>query len=381
MWRSLVLGILPLFLLVGCAGTGPANLDFVSASRSEEARFALVDVDETSIGVVSRWHRPSLSAVFGDYRRPAANRIGIGDAVQIHIWEAGTSALFVSQTDDRAASMTRATQIPEQVVSREGDINVPYAGRIKIAGKTPSEVEDLIVSQLHDRSAQPQALVTLTHNLTNSVTVTGDVTNSARLALNAGGDRLLDVITQAGGARSPIDETYITLSRNGQTLSVPMQVLLTNSKENVYVRPGDTITVSRAIQSFTAVGATGRQAQVQFDAAGITLEEALGKSGGLLDEKADPRGVFVLRYEPTELARNFPSVPSRLLTGAFVPVVYRLDMKKPMSLFYARRFAIRNKDILYVSNAPLAEIGKVMGALVSIASPALTAYTAAAVVP
>jgi polysaccharide export outer membrane protein len=143
----------------------------------------------------------------------------------------------------------------------------------------------------------------------------------------------------------------------------------------VYLRPGDVVTVVRAPQSFTAIGATGRQAHVGFDAGGITLEEALGKAGGLLDERADPRGVFVLRYEPSALVSRLPNVRQYLLGGSSVPVVYQIDISNAESLFYARRFAMRDKDILYVSNAPLSEIEKVLRVLGTLTAPAVSAYT------
>jgi polysaccharide export outer membrane protein len=364
-------------VLAGCAGSGPVGRDFVGGGRSGDSQYALVPIDAYSIAIVSSWHRPSLSAVFGDYRRPAVQRIGIGDSVQINIWEAGAGGIFSASPADRTG--TRGGQvgsIPEQAVAGDGTISVPYAGRIRVAGKTPQEIEAQIVSRLQGKSVDPQALVTLTRNLTNSVTVTGDVTNGARVPLNNSGDRVLDVVTAAGGIKSSVAETFIVLTREGQSINVPMQALLSNSRENVYVRPGDVITVVRMPQSFTAVGATGRQAHVGFDAGGLTLEEALGKAGGLLDERADPRGVFVLRYEPSALVQRLPNVPPHLLALGVVPVVYQIDMREPASLFHARRFAMRDKDILYVSNAPLTEVEKVFRVLGQLTSPGLSAYSA-----
>jgi polysaccharide export outer membrane protein len=98
-------------------------------------------------------------------------------------------------------------------------------------------------------------------------------------------------------------------------------------EKNVYAVPEDVITVVRDPQTFTAFGGTGRNAQVPFDAAGITLEEAIAKAGGLLDYRADPAGIFLLRFEPTplvaQLARN-RDLPS---AGDLVPVVYRLNLR------------------------------------------------------
>ena len=355
--------------LTGCASGGPAGRDLVSAASEADPSFLLVELSEPSLDVVAGWHRPSFSAVFGDYRGPKVQKVDVGDTVQINIWETGSGGLFTSPSIDRANPGSHASSIPDQVVARDGTINVPYAGRIRVAGKTPIEIEKQIVERLAGKTADPQAMVNLTRNISHSATVTGDVTAGARVPLNPQGDRVLDVIAAAGGIKAPVHEAFITLSREGTSLSVPMQALLSNTRENIYVRPGDIVTVYRAPQSFTAFGATGRQAVVGFDAGGITLDEALGKSGGLIDDRSDPKGVFVLRYEPIDLVRKYPNVPSRFLTAGVVPVAYRLDMRDPTALFRARRFNMRDKDILYVSHAPITEVEKVLRLVGMLTSP------------
>lgn len=361
--------------LAGCSGTGPRGRDLISTGSQEDAPFALVDITDDALAVVSDWRRPSFSATYGDYRGPKTQKVEVGDAVQINIWETGSGGLYASPSVDQSAQGSRPSSIPEQVIARDGTINVPYAGRMRVAGLTTPEIEKLIVKGLQGKTADPQAMVTLSKNLSQSVTVTGDVATGAMVSLNPKGTRLLDVIAQAGGIKSPVYETFITLSRDGTSLSVPLQAILANTKENIYVRPQDVVTVYRAPQSFTAVGATGRNAVVPFDAGGITLEEAMGKAGGLLDERSDPTGVFVLRYEPVKLARQYPNIPPRLLQyGNVVPIVYRLDVSNPVSLFRARRFAMRDKDILYVSTAPLTEVEKVFRVIGTLASPALSTY-------
>lgn len=355
----------------GCGSSGPSSRDLVSAATTDHS-FALVELSEPSLDVVASWHRPSFSAVYGDYRAPKIQKVDVGDSVQINIWETGSGGLYTTPAPIGISTGSRVGALPEQVVARDGTVNVPYAGRIRIAGKTPAEIERLIVQGLDGKTANPQAMVTLTRNISHSATVTGDVTAGARVPLSPNGDRLLDVIATAGGIRAPVHEAFITLTRDGTSLSVPLQAILAASKENVYVRPGDVITVYRAPQSFTAFGATGRNAVVGFDAGGITLDEALGKAGGLIDERSDPRGVFVLRYEPVTLARQYASVPPHLLNGSVVPIAYRLDMKDPTSLFRARRFQMRDKDILYVSHAPITEVEKVFRLFQILTAPAIT---------
>ncbi len=368
-----VMALLAALFLAACGSAGPSSRDLVSAAHDAQPSFVLIELSEPSLDVVTSWHRPSFSAVFGDYRGPKVQRVDIGDTVQINIWETGSGGLFTTPAMDRLGAGSRASSLPEQMVARDGTVNVPYAGRIRVAGKTPVEIERQVVMRLAGKTADPQAMVTLTRNLSHTATVTGDVTNGARVPLSPKGDRVLDVIASAGGIRSPVHEAFITVSRDGTSLSVPLQAILSNTRENIYIRPGDVVTVYRAPQSFTAFGATGRNAVIGFDAGGITLEEAIGKAGGLLDDRADPKGVFVLRYEPVSLVSKYPRVPQRLLSGSVVPVAYRLDMRDPTSLFRARRFSMRDKDILYVSSAPITEVEKAFRVVQTLTAPAIKA--------
>ena len=154
-----------------------------------------------------------------------------------------------------------------------------------------------------------------------------------------------------------------------------MQALLTHPQDNIYLRPGDVLSVVRDPQTFTAFGATGRNALVTFDAIGVSLEEAVAKVGGWLDLAADPQGVFLLRVEPAAVARQlnpgYPIAPGQ----QFVNVVYRINMKDAGTYFLARRFPVHNKDVVYVASSPSAELQKALSLFNSVASPA---YSAAA---
>lgn len=362
--------------VAGCSGAGPTGRDLVSVGKSADAPYAFVDIDDANIGVVANWHQPTLGAIFGEYGPAKLQKVGVGDTVMINIWEAGGTGIFSQATPEVGATGSRPSVIPEQTVARDGTIVVPFAGRLKVSGKTPQEIEELVVKKLTGRASDPQVLVSLARNISNSATVAGDVTNGARVPLTPRGDRILDVIAAAGGIRVPVHEAFITISRDGTSLSVPMQAILSNPVENVYVQPGDVVTVVRREHTFTAAGATGRQSVIPFEAAGLTLEEAMAKSGGLISDRSDPRGLFVLRFEPTKLVQQFPGVPDRLLQGNVVPVVYRLDLRDPVALFRARSFAMRDKDILYVSEAPISELEKVMRVFGQLTSPAIGAASA-----
>jgi len=192
----------------------------------------------------------------------------------------------------------------------------------------------------------------------------------ARIPLTTKGDRILDVVAAAGGILISASDAFIRLTRGRRTVSVAYNAILAHPEENIYAVPDDVITVVRDPQTFTAFGGTGRNEQVPFDAAGITLEEAIAKAGGLLDYRADPAGIFLLRFEPTPLVAQL--VPNRDLPsgGDLVPVVYRLNLRDANSFFLARSFPMRDKDMLYVANSGSDPVQKALGLFSTVVAPA-----------
>jgi polysaccharide export outer membrane protein len=358
---------------------GPSTSEVINASVNVTpdtggARYLLTDVNERTVLLLEKRGAPTMAGRFGDYRGASPTQtIGVGDQVQVVVWEAAAGGLFSTPALSGATTGSHSAVIPPQQVARDGSITVPYAGRLRVLGLTPPQVEQAVVSNLAGKAIEPQALVTVVNNISSTVTVTGEVIQGARVPLSPRGDRILDVIATAGGVKAPVNETFISLGRGGVTVRVPMQSLLVRPQENIFLRPSDILTLVREPQTFTAFGATGRNALVPFDALGVTLEEAVAKSGGLVDVQSDPQGVFVLRPEPASLALElnpaYPLEPGQRI----VNVVYRANMRDPSTFFWARRFQIHNKDIVYVSTAPLTEVQKAFNVLSSIYQPVLAA--------
>jgi polysaccharide biosynthesis/export protein len=245
-------------------------------------------------------------------------------------------------------------------VARDGTIGVPYAGRLRVLGLKPDEVERAIVERLKGKAIEPQAVVTVTRNVSNTVSVTGEVTNGARVPLTVRGDRVLDVIAAAGGLHIPANEAYIRLMRGNRTASVSFNAVQANPSENIFLRGGDVLSVVRRPQTFTVAGATGLNAVVPFGADSITLDEAVAKAGGVLDYRADPQGVFVFRFESIDLVQQISPDPQQLEDASrsaasanasgVAPVIYRLNFRDASSYFLARKFEVRDKVTCPVSS-------------------------------
>ncbi|HEX2552764.1 MAG TPA: polysaccharide biosynthesis/export family protein, partial [Microvirga sp.] len=282
--------------------------------------------------------------------------IGIGDALAISIWEAGDGGLFSpGSAGSIVVGGSRQTQLPPTLVDRTGEITVPYAGRIKVAGRTPREIEQVIVERLRDRAIQPQALVNIETNSANTVNVLTDA-GGGKVSLTQRDDRILDVIALAGGAKTPAYDTLVRLTRGSVTGTVSLQRVINDPRENISVKPGDTIVLLSSPQTFTSFGASNQVAQVPFESEVLSLAEAIAKVGGPSDVRADASAVFLFRFEDPLIAQ---AVSPGVAPGAGrVPLVYRIDLRSPEGYFYAQTFPVRDKDTIYVANAASYDLSK-----------------------
>jgi polysaccharide biosynthesis/export protein len=348
--------------LSGCSlpGSGPSTSDVVQqASVEQTPRYEVVDIDPTTIETLRRWSPESFSSRFGDRKLTAEPVIGVGDAVTVTIWEAGPGGLFSAPlVTDKVSTGSNSATIPEQVVGRDGGITVPYAGRVHVVGKTTRAVQQTIEQALEGKALQPQVLVNVTKATSDSVSVGGEVTMGARVPLSVRGDRILDVIAAAGGEKAPVNQTFVELSRGSTTARIPLTRIIAHPSENIYMHPDDVLTLVLDPQTFLAYGATGANADIPFDADGITLAEALTKAGGLNDSRSDPQGVFIFRYESEPIARVLRPDSPLIGRGHLTPIVYRLNLTDPNSLFLEQQFRIANRDLIYVSNSPSTEVQK-----------------------
>jgi len=351
--------------LAGCSSlpaSGPTAKDVTSQETSAEQgpRYIVVDIDGAAIDALKRRGYDSFSARFGDRNISAEPVIGVGDSVSVTIWEASSGGLFSApMISDKVSAGSNSAMIPEQTVGRDGGITVPYAGRIHVAGKTTRAVQHVIEQALEGKAIQPQVLVNVSKAFSDSVSVGGEVSAGARVPLSVKGDRLLDVIAEAGGVKAPVNETFVELSRGSTTSRIPLTRVIADPREDIYLHPNDILTLVRDPQTFVAYGAMGRNAEIPFEADGITLAQALAKAGGLLDERSDPHGVFVFRYELASVARKLRPESPLVERGRLTPVVYRLNLTDPNSLFLEQSFHIANRDLIYVSNSPSTDVQKV----------------------
>jgi polysaccharide export outer membrane protein len=299
--------------------------------------------------------------------------IGPGDVIEVTIWEAPPAMLFGSQAtsaSSQGGNTSNAVALPAQMVASDGTIAIPFANRVTVSGRTTEQIEASIVSHLKGKANQPQVLVTVAKNNASNVTIVGEVKSSGMMPLTPKGERLLDALAFAGGLKEPVSHMAVQLSRGAVTATMPLDSVIRDPGQNVMLKPGDVVTALFQPQTFSVLGATGKNDEVPFEAQGISLAQALARSGGMNDNRADARGVFVFRFEDAKLVDNKdPSVRS---SNGTVPVVYEINLRDPAAFFVTQNFPIQNHDVIYVTNSPGAEFRKFLSYIALVADPAVT---------
>ena len=136
----------------------------------------------------------------------------------------------------------------------------------------------------------------------------------------------------------------------------PAQILL---KSNDLVR-----VANREDSKVYVMGEVVRQAALPLRNGRLSLNEALGESGGINTSSGDPRQVFVIRSRAGVQTDGRPDQ---------LPEIFHLDARSPMSYALADGLDLKARDVVYVDPVPLVRWNRV----ISLILPSAHAVTAA----
>ncbi len=363
--------------------SGPSRGTVVSGASirignvGEQARlfYALVRVSPNVLLNLARVEKTDTFSPQIVTRGSAGDGISVGDSLAITIFEAAAGGLFIPAEPGMRSG--NYVTLPPQQVDQAGNILIPFAGTVHVAGMSTQAVSGLVRKRLSDRANDPQVVVTVTDRRANAVVVTGVVTTSARFVLDPSGERLLGAIARAGGPKYPSYESVVTLQRGGRTERAVIAEIMRDPRQNIPLLAGDTIFVSRVQRYFLALGALGPgqylglvNRRLAFEDNHLSLADAIAKVGGLSDDRANARAVFIYRFEPRDTLLNIGARGPDALP-ATVPTIYYLDLAEAEGYFLASQFTMHNEDLIYVSNSPASDIAKFLALILP------TAYSAA----
>jgi polysaccharide biosynthesis/export protein len=366
------------FGLGGCAGFIPTDAPDGSATHSNAAivtqpsaplPYILMPINPVVLQATNSF-TDGAGLVFsklpgGNYRDVT---IGVGDIVTVTVYEAQAGGLFIPR--EAGVRPGNFVDIPRQQVDQSGNINIPYAGSIKVSGLTPRAVGNIIRERLKDRAIDPQAVVSVAEQRGNQVSVLGEVNTPLRFPVDPGGIRLMGAIARAGGPKYPSYESTITIKRAGRTYNESMSSVVRHPGEDILLAPGDVVFLTRIPRVFMVFGSTPSPGSIggtnnrrfTFENDSMTLAEALAKAGGLDGIRADAKSIFVYRFEPKPLLErvglNVSQFPTEL-----APAIYKFDMSKPDGWFHADSFRMRDHDVISVAESPSTEFIKLMNPL------------------
>jgi polysaccharide export outer membrane protein len=320
-----------------------------------------VDVTADTIGFLSQPNLITFKGEFPDKRAKPTQVVGVGDTLNISIFEAAPGGLFTPATA-AGARPGNFVDLPPQAIDQKGSVYVPYAGEIPAAGRTIPDISQAVVARLRNRAIEPQVVISLNQQHSSVVSVLGDVNTPGVLALNSVGERLLALIARAGGPKYEAIESYVTLQRDGKRVKVLLSRVVHDPRENIFVRPNDVIFLTRESPTFTALGALnqnvfGFNSEIPFDVETLTLTQAMGKAGGLNDQQSDPAQIYVYRFESRRLLEKL-GVDTTRFTYDMVPTIYHVNLRDPSGLLIAAGFQMRSKDVMYVANAKVVDYYK-----------------------
>ena len=361
-WTRPTAAVAALAVLASCGlpHVGPNKRQIFAGSVQREGDAFVVAVNDRVTRATAVVPALGFSEAFKNAGKLGSDTIRPGDVLGITIYE---------NVDDPLLGVegAPATTLEEVQVDGAGFIFIPYAGRIKAAGNTPDAIRRIITNKLGEQTPDPQVEVRRAAGDGSTVSLIGAIGGQGVYPIERPTRTLNTMLARAGGVTIEPEIAQVTVIRGQARGQIWLQDLYDHPELDIALRGGDRILVEGDTRTFTALGATGGQAQVPFESQTLSALEGIAQVGGLNAATADPTGVFVFRNEPAEVAGQV--LGRNDLEGA-QRMVYVLDLTKPNGMFMARDFVIRDGDTIYVTEAPFTQWNRVIQAITGTATSA-----------
>lgn len=279
---------------------------------------------------------------------PTPYTIGRGDVLSIVVWDhpelaaggmnAATAAADAVSANAAAAAAANTVQ-PGFVVDHQGRIQFPFAGLLPVEGLTEEGARALLAQKLAKYIQNPNITLRVQAYRSKRVYIDGEVKQPGLQAINDIPMTLMEALNRAGGLLPTADQSRIALERGEARYSINLRDLVQKgiNPGNIMLAAGDVVRVHSRDESKVFVsGEVVTPRALTMHNGRLTLNEALGETGGISPLSGDARQIYVVRKTP-ERTR-----------------VFQLDARLTSSLAMAESFELRPKDVVYVAASPLA---------------------------
>lgn len=280
------------------------------------------------------------------FAQPKAYLIGPGDVLNIVVWDHPELTITPAGTTTSGNDTSQSPVGNGYNVSPQGLVQFPYVGTLKLSGLTEYDARDLLTQRLAKYLKDPQVTVRIQSYRSGRIYMDGEVRTPGLLALNDIPMTLPEALGRAGGFTATADRSAIAITRNGSTTTVNLAQLTERgvNPTGILLGNGDLVRVlAREEAKVFVLGEVLRPNTQTLRNGRLTLNEALGDSGGVNPVSGDPRQIFVIR------AANRAQ-----------PEIYHLDAHSPAAYALAEGFELQARDVVYVDPAPLVRWNRVI---------------------
>lgn len=355
-------GALLVLALSGCTVVPGSHMSGVSRwfdDTPEEVKPAATHIDYIPItpSLLSHLAKPTPA-------EPAAPKtdepyqyvVGPGDVLTITVWEHPELTIPAGQFRNAAEGGNE--------VKADGTVFYPYAGEIRAVGKTTKEIKDVLVARLAQVIKNPQVDVKVADYRSQKVYVSGAVAQPGVLPLTSIPLTVLDAVEGRGGLAANAAWSSVYLTRNGKTEALSLRRLYEEGEWqlNRRLQHGDVVHVPRNdAEKIFVLGEVNRPHSLFMSRNGTTLAEALSEANGINEQRADGRGIYVLRN--AGVTYDSDGLP------IYSATVYHLNASSAVGFMLADQFELQQRDVVYVSPAPITRWNRFLSQLL----PSITA--------
>ncbi|MES1956034.1 polysaccharide biosynthesis/export family protein [Salinisphaera hydrothermalis] len=282
-------------------------------------------------------------------------RIGVGDVLRVIVY---------GQDDlNNPGGSSNSGDADGQVVNSNGNIYYPYAGEIKVSGKTPTQVRRELTSKLSSVIRDPQVDVRVMKYQSQRVYISGDISKPCAVSLTNVTNTVLQALDQcdtltsgksASSAAPAAGVQNVVLIRNGKSTFLDLNQIYAAGNP-VPLKAGDRLLVDDSANRVFMMGEFDKQQALPYSTGGMSLSDAISDAGGLDLNTANPKRIYVVRGFISD-----QSVVAGHLKTVMRPNVYELNMSHVGGMLLANEFQLKPRDIVFAAPASLVNFNRAL---------------------
>ena len=337
-----------IFLTYGCAYLPGINKDLKEQKSSKnitgnysikDIAIDIIDINKLNENQINNYNKSqvkelkySIQNLSNIYNYQYAYALGSADTISINL----------TDTDDLDGSY---------IIGPNGNIDLPFVGKINIDNLTLVETKKKIISVLKKYYKNYDLQIKIEEFNSSKAYILGAVKNQLTINLNQKPIKLIDAAIQANYNPNSADKNYGNkglLRRDSQVYKIDINKIFqsTDTKENFYLKKNDVIFVDRNSEALHIFGEVTRPG-VYFPNMDYSLTELIS-SASLNNLTANASKVYVIRED----------------YNSFLKInIFKLDVSNPINLVLGKRFMLKPKDIIFIPPTRLVKWNRVISLL------------------